>query len=62
MANVREPIRIPCEGSDQQSHLASMNGGVCPMCGVIVTVRDDGTTWPHERNDVLAMIERGDFR
>lgn len=31
------------------------------MCGVTVTCRDDGTAWPHQRNDILAMLARGDF-
>lgn len=54
-------IRIACEGTDCPTHFPSMNGGICAMCGVTVTCRDDGTAWPHERNDIIAMLERGDF-
>ena len=57
----RRAIRIACEGSDNVAHSLKMNGGICAMCGVIVACRDDGTAWPHERNDILAMLERGDF-
>jgi hypothetical protein len=33
-----------------------MNAGTCGLCGVLVTCRDDGTTWPHERNDIVAIL------
>ena len=50
------PIRIPCEGSNADAHgFAKTDGGMCPMCGGIVSCRSDGTTWPHERDD------RGDY-
>jgi hypothetical protein len=52
------PIRIPCEGTDQPAFGGSkMNAGTCSICGVLVTCRDDGTTWPHDRNDVAAMLD-----
>ena len=54
-------IRIPCEGSGCPTHYPVMNAGVCSMCGVTVTCRDDGRAWPHDRNDILAMLDRGDF-
>lgn len=54
-------LRTPCEGSNCPTHFPGMNGGICAMCGVTVTCRDDGTAWPHDRNDIIAMLERGDF-
>ena len=61
MPELRIPIRVECEGSECPTHYPAMNGGICSMCGVIVTCRDDGTALPHKRNDVLAMLARGDF-
>lgn len=55
------PIRIPCEGSDNLVHYPGEGVGICPMCGVVVAHRKDNTALPHERNDILAMLERGDF-
>lgn len=31
------------------------------MCGEVVSLGDDGMAVEHQRQDVLAMIERGDF-
>lgn len=56
-----QPIRIPCEGSNCPVHHPFLNGGMCAMCGVTVTCSDEGIAFAHERNDVLAMLERGDF-
>lgn len=56
------PLLVTCEGSNHFARLVSQNGGTCAMCGQRVTCRDDGTAWPHDRNDILAMLERGDFK
>jgi hypothetical protein len=48
---------VQCEGGGMPSRSGvKMNGGVCQVCGAVVTFRDDGTAWPHERNDVQAML------
>jgi len=31
------------------------------MCGGIEYCHLDGTVLPHERNDILAMLDRGDY-
>jgi hypothetical protein len=48
-----EPLFIRCEGSD------TLSPGWCQMCG-IPAIR--GTVIPeHQRTDILAMLDRGDF-
>mgnify|MGYP003622941108 CR=1 FL=1 len=59
------PILIPCEGASAPGH-EMLNGFVmCPMCGrVLVGRHAEGyglVVGPHERDDVLARIDRGDF-
>lgn len=58
-------ITVACEGSDCPIHKRAqfMTLGVCSMCGewVIGVGRDYDVAEPHERKDVLAMINRGDF-
>lgn len=55
------PLRILCEGSDCPTHVALHGQGMCAMCGRIVNYYDNGRAVPHDRDDVLAMIERGDY-
>lgn len=55
------PIRVRCEGSVAFARNFNLNATVCPVCGVTVTCADNGIIYEHERNDVQAMIERGDF-
>jgi hypothetical protein len=60
MSDQREPIWIACEGS--RCPLAG--GRVCAMCGAHVPSGDlDGkrVALPHQRRDILTMVERGDF-
>jgi hypothetical protein len=52
----KEPIMIPCEGSYQPTHF-NLNG-MCKMCGAQTGA---SPAPPHYREDILAMIERGDF-
>lgn len=61
------PILIPCEGSGSaghEHHVSLVAVGVvasswmCPMCGAMLSV---SPIPEHDRQDVLAMIERGDF-
>lgn len=51
-----EPIWIACEGSG--CPFTSMN--TCTMCGQHVA-HDGDVTSHHERDDIIARIERGDF-
>lgn len=57
------PILKSCEGVGCPVHglRPGDNRGVCSMCGVLVCTDDDGLARPHDREDVLAMVERGDF-
>lgn len=55
-----EPIFIHCEGSRSVAV-----EGICPMCGyhvgAVVLWITDGLVPDHEREDIIAMIDRGDF-
>lgn len=51
-----EPIIIPCEGSGWPTHAL----GTCSMCGQLVEAADDGRAARHVRQDVLAMLDRGE--
>lgn len=57
----REPIRRPCEGSGHPPNM-KLTGpiGLCAMCGTTQTTVD-GKVVDHDRDDIEAMIERGDF-
>ena len=60
-----EPIRIPCEGSGCPPATRAgglSHEGMCAMCGrwyPLLNVRP--VLSDHERDDILAMLERGDF-
>lgn len=70
-----EPIRIPCEGSDCIGHGEGCRFGakvldppvpvtMCVMCGqhVDAEITPGGfRALAHDRDDVLAMIARGDY-
>ena len=73
---MNNPIIIPCEGSGHPTHqldgpmlLRSLRSlgeggdslGMCKMCGMVFNVDSDGNAPQHTRQDILAMIERGDF-
>lgn len=55
------PFRVRCEGSLQPCNLPGLIGGLCQMCGGWLPRYGDGSIVEHDRDDVLAMIERGDF-
>lgn len=57
-----DPLRIECEGANCPTHYPRFTEGICAMCGQLVPVSSDGKAVRHWRADVLAMIERGDFR
>ncbi len=56
----REPIRIPCEGSGCPTATMQVNA-MCAMCGRVRMLDDDGRVVDHDRDDVLAMLKRGDY-
>lgn len=69
MAMQRPPIRIRCEGSGHPTHAigapllaGAPSGTICTMCGSPVAVDRYGIASAHQRDDILAMIDRGDFR
>jgi len=55
------PIWMPCEGSGCTVHGSDGIGGMCQMCGQIVDVVDEWQAEPHQRDDIIARIKRGDF-
>lgn len=56
-----EPILVDCVGSGARGHWLG-NSVMCPMCGGQFRPTDNVMTVPdHQRDDVLAMIDRGDF-
>lgn len=58
-----DPILITCEGngSPVHRHGPAAFSGICPMCGQVVACYGEGVAFAHQRDDVLARIERGDF-
>jgi hypothetical protein len=55
-----DPILIRCEGSGWPPATGSEAVGMCQMCGQIRQLA--GYSLPeHTRQDILAMVERGDF-
>ena len=60
-----DPLLVPCEGSNCPGHelAAPLTTffAMCSMCGQVAPTTD-GRMDPHDRQDVLAMIDRGDFQ
>jgi hypothetical protein len=56
-----DPIIVRCEGSGCPTHQHGHALGLCSMCGHLVVTEDDGRAYGHDRQDVLAMLRRGDF-
>jgi hypothetical protein len=53
-----KPIMVRCVGSGAEGHdVAAGCLFICPMCGQDF---DDSPLPAHDRQDILAMIERGD--
>jgi hypothetical protein len=52
------PIRVRCEGSACPPAFPGV--AICPMCGQVIALAD-GTLVAHDRDDLLAMLARGDF-
>jgi hypothetical protein len=68
--NEPTPLVVVCEGSWCPTHRGrivellgrlSENTGMCSMCGQLVVCDDDGVAGPHDRPDILAMLDRGDY-
>lgn len=51
---------MPCEGSGCRCH-GTHFGWLCSMCGEIVPIDQDGVALPHDRLDILTMLDRGAF-
>lgn len=62
---MKPPIMTLCEGSGCPTHLTAGGWGVCSMCGERVpldqTVTISNKAVRHQREDVLAMLARGDY-
>lgn len=57
-----DPILIPCEGAGcPPAGVNSVGNGICAMCGNLVVLLDNGTAPVHQRDDIIARINRGDF-
>lgn len=59
-----EPIMRECEGGGSRAHPLTLAGlAICSMCGEVVATAGgaEPRAVPHERVDVLAMLDRGDF-
>lgn len=53
-------VLMPCEGSGCRCH-GTHFGWLCSMCGEIVPIDQDGVALPHDRLDILTMLDRGAF-
>jgi len=56
-----QPIWIDCEGSLGPTNLPGPAQGMCKMCGQWVELNDCGEAFLHQRDDIVARINRGDF-
>jgi hypothetical protein len=59
-----EPIWIRCEGSGGNANLSNGAVGNCQMCNrrmILDGVGVEGKIPEHERDDILARLNRGDF-
>ena len=58
-------IWIPCEGGGYPAAGRQPNTfftyGTCAMCGQWIPTTSDGRVIRHNRDDIIARIERGDF-
>ena len=54
------PIWISCEGAGSPGHGDDGRSAMCAMCGAFQPAVD-GVVLRHKRQDILAMIDRGDF-
>jgi hypothetical protein len=60
--NGRKEIKQQCEGVGCRPCFTSTGSvGICAMCGTNQPLDTNGNVTGHERVDVLAQIERGDY-
>jgi len=57
---MNEPILITCEGVGVPGHEMGAYT-ICVMCGAAFDLIPNGRVPHHERDDILARINRGDF-
>lgn len=55
-----DPIPIPCEGSGCPGNLPGDDTALCTMCGALHPL-DGGVVVAHQRDDIIARINRGDY-
>jgi hypothetical protein len=57
-----DELMVICEGSGCGAHMlpSIMGLGICAMCGHTVEL-NGSVALLHTREDILAMVERGDF-
>ena len=60
---MRTPLRVRCEGSGVPPVAKELttNQGLCGACGEVVPIDQLGRCADHDRDDLLAMLQRGDF-
>lgn len=60
---MRPPIRVRCEGSGTPpvAKELTVNRGLCAACGEVVDLDSLGRCVDHQRDDLVAMLARGDF-
>lgn len=62
---MNDPIMLPCEGSNLVGHAVMGDGQplvMCQMCGQTYIPAGTYDSVPeHDRQDIITMIERGDF-
>jgi hypothetical protein len=62
-----DPIMMDCVAGERPHYLSAPilvgapSGILCRACGQEVEVDEEGLTKPHRTEDVLAMLERGDY-
>ena len=56
-----EPIMIRCEGSGSLANIPKGGLGYCQMCGRVSALLPGDTMPEHQRDDIIARINRGDF-
>ena len=64
-ALVSKPITVPCRGSWHRATKIVVTdygqAAICPDCGERVAIVDKKRCAHHDRDDILAMITRGDY-
>jgi hypothetical protein len=56
-----EPILVPCAGAGARGHALTADAAMCTCCGIVYVTEPAGLIPGHDRQDIIAMIARGDF-